>query len=114
MAGARIPSVAASLPSVARAARRSARPEDSELRLTQIKLSGFKSFVDPTAIATPGQLVGIIGPNGYGKSNVIDAVRWELGESKASTLPGESRQAVIFNGPGDRKPTVRPSVYLHS
>ena len=56
------------------------------LRLTQIKLAGFKSFVDPTAIATPGQLVGIVGPNGCGKSNVIDAVRWVLGEPKASAL----------------------------
>jgi chromosome segregation protein len=51
------------------------------LRLTQIKLAGFKSFVDPTTLATPGQLVGIVGPNGCGKSNVIDAVRWVLGES---------------------------------
>src|SRR6185312_5175441 len=62
------------------------------LRLTQIKLSGFKSFVDPTSIGTPGQLVGIVGPNGCGKSNVIDAVRWVLGESKASALRGESMQ----------------------
>jgi chromosome segregation protein len=82
------------------------------LRLTQIKLSGFKSFVDPTAIATPGQLVGIVGPNGCGKSNVIDAVRWVLGESKASALRGESMQDVIFNGAGDRKPIGRASVEL--
>jgi len=82
------------------------------LRLTQIKLSGFKSFVDPTAIATPGQLVGIVGPNGCGKSNVIDAVRWVLGESKASALRGESMQDVIFNGAGDRKPVGRASVEL--
>jgi chromosome segregation protein len=74
------------------------------LRLTQIKLSGFKSFVDPTLIGTPGQLVGIVGPNGCGKSNVIDAVRWVLGESKASALRGESMQDVIFNGAGERKP----------
>ncbi len=80
------------------------------MRLTQIKLAGFKSFVDPTSIATPGQLVGIVGPNGCGKSNVIDAVRWVLGESKASALRGESMQDVIFNGAGDRKPSgVRQS-----
>ena len=82
------------------------------MRLTQIKLSGFKSFVDPTAIGTPGQLVGIVGPNGCGKSNVIDAVRWVLGESKASALRGESMQDVIFNGAGDRKPVGRASVEL--
>ena len=82
------------------------------MRLTQIKLSGFKSFVDPTSIATPGQLVGIVGPNGCGKSNVIDAVRWVLGESKASALRGESMQDVIFNGAGDRKPIGRASVEL--
>ncbi len=82
------------------------------MRLTQIKLAGFKSFVDPTAIATPGQLVGIVGPNGCGKSNVIDAVRWVLGESKASALRGESMQDVIFNGAGERKPVGRASVEL--
>ncbi|MEP7063360.1 MAG: chromosome segregation protein SMC [Betaproteobacteria bacterium] len=82
------------------------------MRLTQVKLAGFKSFVDPTAIATPGQLVGIVGPNGCGKSNVIDAVRWVLGESKASALRGESMQDVIFNGAGDRKPVGRASVEL--
>ncbi len=82
------------------------------MRLTQIKLSGFKSFPDPTPIATPGQLVGIVGPNGCGKSNVIDAVRWVLGESKASALRGESMQDVIFNGAGDRKPIGRASVEL--
>jgi chromosome segregation protein len=82
------------------------------LRLTQIKLAGFKSFVDPTTITTSGQLVGIVGPNGCGKSNVIDAVRWVLGESKASALRGESMQDVIFNGAGDRKPVGRASVEL--
>jgi len=82
------------------------------LRLTQIKLAGFKSFVDPTIIATPGQLVGIVGPNGCGKSNVIDAVRWVLGESRASALRGESMQDVIFNGAGDRAPVGRASVEL--
>jgi chromosome segregation protein len=83
------------------------------LRLTHIKLAGFKSFVDPTSIGTPGQLVGIVGPNGCGKSNVIDAVRWVLGESKASALRGESMQDVIFNGAGERKPVGRASVELH-
>ena len=82
------------------------------MRLTQIKLAGFKSFVDPTAIGTPGQLVGIVGPNGCGKSNVIDAVRWVLGESKASALRGESMQDVIFNGAGERKAVGRASVEL--
>jgi chromosome segregation protein len=82
------------------------------VRLTQVKLAGFKSFVDPTAIGTPGQLVGIVGPNGCGKSNVIDAVRWVLGESKASALRGESMQDVIFNGAGDRKPVGRAAVEL--
>jgi chromosome segregation protein len=82
------------------------------LRLTQIKLSGFKSFVDPTTIDAPGQLVGIVGPNGCGKSNVIDAVRWVLGESRASALRGESMEDVIFNGAGDRKPVGRASVEL--
>jgi len=82
------------------------------MRLTSIKLSGFKSFVDPTTIALPGQLVGIVGPNGCGKSNVIDAVRWVLGESKASALRGESMDDVIFNGAGDRKPVARASVEL--
>ena len=84
----------------------------NELRLTEIKLAGFKSFVDPVTIATPGQLVGIVGPNGCGKSNVIDAVRWVLGESKASALRGESMQDVIFNGAGDRAPVGRASVEL--
>jgi chromosome segregation protein len=82
------------------------------VRLTQIKLSGFKSFADPTAIGTPGQHVGIVGPNGCGKSNVIDAVRWVLGESKASALRGESMQDVIFNGAGERKSVGRASVEL--
>ena len=66
----------------------------------------------PLIIALPGQLVGIVGPNGCGKSNVIDAVRWVLGESRASALRGESMQDVIFNGSGDRKPVNRASVEL--
>ena len=82
------------------------------MRLTQIKLAGFKSFVEPTVIPTPSQLVGVVGPNGCGKSNIIDAVRWVLGESKASELRGESMQDVIFNGSGQRKPAARASVEL--
>jgi chromosome segregation protein len=82
------------------------------VRLTQIKLSGFKSFVDPTSIHFPGQLVGIVGPNGCGKSNVIDAVRWVLGETRASALRGDSMQDVIFNGSGNRKPLARAGVEL--
>lgn len=82
------------------------------MRLTQIKLSGFKSFVDPTSIHVPGQLVGIVGPNGCGKSNVIDAVRWVLGESRASALRGDSMMDVIFNGALNRKPMSRASVEL--
>jgi len=82
------------------------------LRLSQIKLAGFKSFVDPTTISLPGQLVGIVGPNGCGKSNVIDALRWVLGESRASALRGESMQDVIFNGSGNRKAVSRASVEL--
>jgi chromosome segregation protein len=82
------------------------------LRLTSVKLSGFKSFVDPTTIAVPGQLVGVVGPNGCGKSNVIDAVRWVLGESSAKQLRGEHMQDVIFNGSTERKPVGRASVEL--
>ncbi len=82
------------------------------MRLTQIKLSGFKSFVDTTLIPTPSQLVGVVGPNGCGKSNIIDAVRWVLGESRASELRGGSMQDVIFNGSDQRKPAGRASVEL--
>ena len=82
------------------------------MRLTQIKLSGFKSFAEPTTFQLPGQRVGVVGPNGCGKSNIIDAVRWVLGESKASELRGESMQDVIFNGSGLRKPASRASVEL--
>ena len=82
------------------------------MRLTQIKLAGFKSFVDPTTIAVPGQLVGVVGPNGCGKSNVIDAVRWVLGESSAKNLRGETMDDVIFNGSSQRKPSARASVEL--
>ncbi|MFL6579944.1 MAG: chromosome segregation protein SMC [Burkholderiales bacterium] len=82
------------------------------MRLTHIKLAGFKSFVDPTHIPVPGQLVGVVGPNGCGKSNVIDAIRWVLGESSAKQLRGEHMQDVIFNGSGERKPVGRASVEL--
>ena len=82
------------------------------MHLRQIKLAGFKSFVDPTPIEVPGSLVGVVGPNGCGKSNVIDAVRWVLGESKAAELRGESMQDVIFNGSVNRKPAGRASVEL--
>ena len=82
------------------------------MRLTQIKIAGFKSFVDPTSFAVQTRLVGVVGPNGCGKSNIIDAVRWVLGESKASELRGESMQDVIFNGSTHRKPASRASVEL--
>ncbi len=82
------------------------------MRLAHLKLAGFKSFVDPTHIALPGDLVGVVGPNGCGKSNIIDAVRWVLGESRASALRGETMQDVIFNGSGERKPVARASVEL--
>ncbi|MBS7405661.1 MAG: AAA family ATPase, partial [Oxalobacter sp.] len=82
------------------------------MRLTSIKLSGFKSFVDPTVIRINGQRIGVVGPNGCGKSNIIDAVRWVLGESRASELRGESMKDVIFNGTTQRKPAGRASVEL--
>ena len=82
------------------------------MRLTSIKLAGFKSFAEPTNFVLPGQLVGVVGPNGCGKSNIMDAVRWVLGESKASELRGESMQDVIFNGTTTRKPASRASVEL--
>ncbi|MDH1291685.1 chromosome segregation protein SMC [Comamonas terrigena] len=82
------------------------------MRLNSIKLAGFKSFAEPTNFLLPGQLVGVVGPNGCGKSNIMDAVRWVLGESKASELRGESMQDVIFNGTTHRKPASRSSVEL--
>lgn len=82
------------------------------MRLNSIKLSGFKSFAEPTNFLLPGQLVGVVGPNGCGKSNIMDAVRWVLGESRASELRGESMQDVIFNGTNSRKPASRASVEL--
>ncbi|MEJ8809554.1 chromosome segregation protein SMC [Variovorax ureilyticus] len=82
------------------------------MRLNSIKLSGFKSFAEPTNFLLPGQLVGVVGPNGCGKSNIMDAVRWVLGESRASELRGESMQDVIFNGTTSRKQASRSSVEL--
>jgi chromosome segregation protein len=82
------------------------------MRLSKIKLAGFKSFVDPTTIHVPSSLIGIIGPNGCGKSNVIDAVRWVMGESSAKHLRGESMADVIFNGAHGRKPVGHASVEL--
>lgn len=82
------------------------------MRLDRIKLAGFKSFVDPTTIPTPGNLIGIVGPNGCGKSNIIDAVRWVMGESSAKHLRGESMADVIFNGSSSRKPVGMASVEL--
>jgi chromosome segregation protein len=82
------------------------------VRLNSIKLSGFKSFAEPTNFLLPGQLVGVVGPNGCGKSNIMDAVRWVLGESRASELRGESMQDVIFNGTTTRKASSRSSVEL--
>jgi chromosome segregation protein len=78
----------------------------------QTQTRRLQSFVDPTAVAVPGQLVGVVGPNGCGKSNIMDAVRWVLGESKASELRGESMMDVIFNGSTNRKPVSRASVEL--
>jgi chromosome segregation protein len=81
------------------------------MRLSKIKLSGFKSFVDATTITFPSNLMGIVGPNGCGKSNVIDAIRWVLGESSAKTLRGDS-MTVIFNGSSGRKPVSQASIEL--
>ena len=82
------------------------------MRLKHIKLSGFKSFVDATKVAVPNNLIGIVGPNGCGKSNVIDAIRWVMGESSAKTLRGSSMDDVIFNGSAVRKPVNRAYVEL--
>jgi chromosome segregation protein len=82
------------------------------MRLSKIKLAGFKSFVDPTTITFPSALVGVVGPNGCGKSNVIDAVRWVMGESSASRLRGDSITDVIFNGSSSRQPIGAASVEL--
>src|ERR1700722_14321075 len=82
------------------------------MRLNKVKLAGFKSFVDPTAITLPGNLIGVVGPNGGGKSNIIDAVRWVMGELSARHLRGDSMADVIFNGSSARKPIGTASVEL--
>ena len=82
------------------------------MRLKKIKLAGFKSFVDPTTINLPSNLIGIVGPNGCGKSNTIDAVRWVMGESSAKHLRGESMADVIFNGSSSRKPVGHAAIEL--
>ena len=82
------------------------------MRLSQIKIAGFKSFVDPTRILFPTNITGIVGPNGCGKSNVIDAVRWVMGESSAKNLRGDSMEDVIFSGSSARKPVGQASVEL--
>ena len=82
------------------------------MRLKNIKLAGFKSFVDPTTIPFDKDLVAVVGPNGCGKSNVVDAIRWVMGESSAKNLRGESMADVIFNGSSGRKPVSQASVQL--
>lgn len=82
------------------------------MRLNRIKLAGFKSFVDPTTVNFPGNLVGVVGPNGCGKSNIIDAVRWVMGEISAKHLRGDSMADVVFNGSSSRKPVGTASVEL--
>jgi chromosome segregation protein len=82
------------------------------MRVEKIKLAGFKSFVDPTTVPVPSNLVAIVGPNGCGKSNVIDAVRWVMGESSAKMLRGESMADVIFNGSTSRKPVGAATIEL--
>ncbi len=82
------------------------------MRLTKIKLAGFKSFVDPTQVTFPSSLTGVVGPNGCGKSNVIDAVRWVMGELSAKHLRGDNMADVIFNGSSARKPVGTASVEL--
>src|SRR3990167_6331031 len=82
------------------------------MRLKHIKLVGFKSFVDPTILPLPSNLVAVVGPNGCGKSNVIDAVRWVMGESSAKQLRGEAMSDVIFNGSSSRKPVGMASIEL--
>jgi len=82
------------------------------MRLKSIKLAGFKSFVDPTTVPFPTNLTAVVGPNGCGKSNIIDAVRWVMGESSAKYLRGESMTDVIFNGSSARKPVGQASIEL--
>ena len=82
------------------------------MRLKSIKLAGFKSFVDPTTVHFPSNMCAVVGPNGCGKSNIIDAVRWVMGESSAKHLRGESMTDVIFKGSSGRKPANQAFVEL--
>ncbi|MCP5156878.1 MAG: chromosome segregation protein SMC [Ectothiorhodospiraceae bacterium] len=82
------------------------------MRLRKLKLAGFKSFVDPTTISLPGDLIGVVGPNGCGKSNIIDAVRWVMGEISAKHLRGDTMADVVFTGSNTRKPVSQASVEL--
>ena len=82
------------------------------MRLTTIKLAGFKSFVDPTTLHFPTNMTGVVGPNGCGKSNIIDAIRWVMGESAASRLRGDALTDVIFSGSSGRKPVGSAMVEL--
>ena len=82
------------------------------MRLKTIKLAGFKSFVDPTTVNFHSNMCAVVGPNGCGKSNIIDAVRWVMGESSAKNLRGESMTDVIFNGSNSRKPVGQATIEL--
>ncbi len=82
------------------------------MRITKIKLAGFKSFVDPTTLYLPGNLSGVVGPNGCGKSNIIDAMMWVMGESSAKHLRGDSMADVIFSGSSSRKPVGQATVEI--
>src|SRR6478672_2826900 len=98
-----------------RSARAQARPRHRGnrcMRLTTIKLAGFKSFVDPTTLHFPTNMTGVVGPNGCGKSNIIDAIRWVMGESAASRLRGDALTDVIFSGSTGRKPVGTATVEL--
>jgi len=88
------------------------RGSSTRMRLSTIKLSGFKSFVDPTTLHLPTNMTGVVGPNGCGKSNIIDAIRWVMGESAASRLRGDSLTDVIFSGSSARKPVSQATVEL--
>jgi chromosome segregation protein len=88
------------------------RSRQARMRLSSIKMAGFKSFVDPTTFHAPTNLIGVVGPNGCGKSNIIDAVRWVMGEGSAKVLRGESMSDVIFSGSSGRKPVGTATVEL--
>src|ERR1700748_3741918 len=82
------------------------------MRLTKLKIAGFKSSVDPTTVNFPSNLIGVVGPNGCGKSNIIDAVRWVMGEISAKHLRGESMADVVYTVSASRKPVGTASVEL--